>query len=165
VAKENAEELAERKRFNRVRLLNEELDQLMVDAANRMTSVLSKASFLAVSAGVIVAASTAHTWTSIAITGVLALALASVALICAAVALRPGAHPAIKARRLVDEYLESFSSAGDLENELVQDKAAAIDAIELVIVARARWVSFGFAALILSTVSLAVVFGAETLGR
>jgi hypothetical protein len=49
--------------------------------------------------------------------------------------------------------------------ELVRDKASVITGRETDIVARAKWVSYGFAALVLSTAFLTVVFSAETLGR
>lgn len=152
-------------RFARVRLINDELDRLTQDASDRSTSVLNKASFLAVAAGVIIAASTAQRWDVLPIVGVIALGMASIGLVFAAIALRPGGRPGIVASRLVDRHLESIHSAAHIEEELVRDKTAVLEARETDIVARARWVWRGFAALILSTVSLTVVFGAEILGR
>ena len=53
---------------------NEELDRLVTDAAERTASVTNKASFLAVSAGVLVAASTVQLWVKAPTFGVVALA-------------------------------------------------------------------------------------------
>lgn len=46
----------------RIELLSEELDRLTVDAAERTASIANRASFLAISAGVLIAASTAQLW-------------------------------------------------------------------------------------------------------
>ena len=164
MGKVNPQEIASRRRFDRVRLLNEELDRLNLDAAERSGSVTNKASFLAVAAGVLVAASTAQLWTVLGIVGVVSLAIACVALVCAAVALRPGKRIGIQARRLVDRHLDCDHSAAEVERELVADKATVLAAREDDITARSKWVWYGFAALILSTVSLTVMFGIQILG-
>jgi hypothetical protein len=155
---------AKRQRFDRVRLLNEELDRLGTDAAARTGSVTNKASFLAVSAGVLVTAATAQVWESAPAYGVIALALSIFALASAAVALRPGTRPGIDARRLVDRHLDCDHSAAFIEEQLVRDKADVLTAIESDIANRGRWVWGGFGALALAATSLGVVFGIETLG-
>ncbi|WP_146168506.1 hypothetical protein [Rathayibacter caricis] len=155
---------AGRAQFARVRLINEELDRLGTDAAERTASVNGKASFLAVSAGVLVAASTAQVWTVAAAFGVLALVLACASLTCAAVALRPAGRPGIEAQRLVDRYVDSTQSASQVETQLVRDKAAVLSARETDLRARATWVWVGFAALALAVAALTLVFAAETLG-
>lgn len=164
VAEVNPAEDPNRRRFDRVRLLSEELDHLNADAGERNTSVLNKASFLAVSAGVVVAASTAHVWTELGVVGIAALFFAAMSLGCATVALRPGKRIGIQARRLVDRHLDCGHSAAEVEAELVGEKATVLAAREEDMAARARWVWYGFASLILSTVSLTVVFAFETLG-
>lgn len=153
-----------RARFARIRLLNEELDKLTTDASERTASVTNKASFLAVSAGVLVAASTVQLWTRAPLFGVVALALACVALACAAVAVRPGMRLGIQARRLVDRYADTTMSALAVESQIVEDKAASITQRETDLRARAAWVWIGFAGLAVAAASLAVVFGIEILG-
>ena len=154
-----------RARFQRTRLLNEELDKLTTDAAERTASVTSKASFLAVSAGVLVAASTVQLWRTLPWFGVAALALACVALACAAVAVRPGKRLGIQARRLVDRYADSAMSAMQVEAQIVEDKAGAIAFRETDLRSRAVWVWSGFAALAMAAAALTVVFAAEVLGE
>lgn len=154
----------QRARFARVRLLNDELDRLTTDASERTVSVTNKASFLAVSAGVLVAASTVQLWTRAPWFGVVALALACIALACAAVAVRPGMRLGIQARRLVDRYADSTMSALAVESQIVEDKAVVITQREADLRTRAAWVWIGFAALAVAAASLAVVFGFEVLG-
>jgi hypothetical protein len=158
------QESARAANFARARLLNEELDRLNVDASERAGSVTNKASFLAVAAGVIIAASTAQVWTALGVVGIAALALACVGLICAAIALRPGKRIGIQARRLVDRNLDTTRTAAQIEAGLVEDKAAVLAAREDDIAARATWIWYGFVALIFSTVSLTIVYSAEVLG-
>lgn len=148
----------------RVRLLNEELDRLVTDAADRTASVNSKASFLAVSAGVLVAASTVQLWTKAPVFGVVALGLACLALACAALAVRPGKRMGIQARRLVDRYVDSTMNALQVETQLVEDKANVLTQRETDLRARAVWVWVGFAALPLAAAALTVVFAVEVMG-
>ncbi len=155
---------ARRKRFDRVRLLHDELDRLALDSEQRTGSVSTKASFLAVSAGVLVAAASAQTWRLAPVAGVIALALACVALGCAAIALRPGKRVGIEARRLVDRHLDCDHTSAHVEEELVRDKATVLAAHELDIGSRGRWVWAGFGGVAASAVSLTVVFGLEVLG-
>lgn len=159
-----AEIAARRKRFDRVRLLNEELDHLMADATSRTGSVTNKASFLAVSAGVLITAATAQLWKLTPAFGVSSLALACLAMACAAVALRPGRRPGIEARRLVDRHLDCDHSAAFVEVELVRDKEAVLTGIEHDIAARGQWVWAGFGMLAAAAASLAVAFSFELLG-
>jgi len=161
-AKDSDEELR-RARAARVRLLNEELDRLVTDAAERTASVTNKASFLAVSAGVLVAASTVQLWAKVPTFGVVALALACVALACAAVAVRPGKRMGIEARRLVDRYADSAMNALQVETQLIEDKANVLMYREADLRNRAVWVWVGFAALAFAAVALTVVFAVEVL--
>lgn len=158
------EDDARRARFARIRLLNEELDKLTTDAAERTASVTNKASFLAVSAGVLVAASTVQLWKTLATFGVAALALACVALAAAAVAVRPGRRIGIQARRLVDRFADSTATAMQIEAQIIEDKANVLALREDDLRARAAWVWSGFAALALAAAALTVVFAAEVLG-
>lgn len=162
--KDTPEGEARRAQFARVRLLNEELDKLTTDAAERTASVTNKASFLAVSAGVLIAASTIQLWSKLAVLGVVALALACLALACAAVAVRPGKRMGIEARRLVDRYVDSTMSAMQMEIQIVGDKAAVLTQREHDLRSRAAWVWSGFAALAFASLALTIVFAAEILG-
>lgn len=157
-------QLLPRAQFDRVRLLNEEMDLLTSDLEHRLESVTNKASFLAVAAGVLIAASGAHLWDRLAGFGVAALALACTGLFCAAVALRPHKREGLIAQRLADHYIDSSLSVTEIEVKLVQQKADVISARELVLAAQARWVWIGFGALVMSAGALTIVFTAQVLG-
>lgn len=159
----DAKEEHRRALFARVRLINDELNHLVADAAERTASVNNKASFLAVSAGVLVAASTSQLWKHVALLGVVALGLACLALACAAVAVRPGLRSGIEARRLVDRYADSGLNALQVEMQLIEDKASTLSRREVDLRGRAAWVWGGFAALAVAAASLTVVFAAQVL--
>lgn len=152
------------RRIRRVRLLNEELDRLATDATARAGGVANKASFLAVSAGVLITAAAAQTWHTVPVWGVAALVMATVALAAAAIALRPGTRPGVEARRLIDRHLHCDHRDSDVEVELVRDKAEVLTAYERDIAGRSVWVWGGFGALALASASLVAVFAYETLG-
>ncbi|WP_092505700.1 hypothetical protein [Agrococcus jejuensis] len=152
------------KRFDRVRLLNEELDRLSTDAATRSAGVSNKGSFLAVTAGILLTAATVQLWTQAPLYGVVSLGFACAALACAAIALRPGTRPGINARRLVDRHIDCDHLAAHVETEIVRDKATVLDAIEDDLKNRGRWVLAGFGASAVAAVCLAAVFSAELLG-
>jgi hypothetical protein len=154
----------QRSAFARLRLIHEELDRLGVDASQRSAGVMSKASFLAVAAGVIIAASTTRLWVAQPIIGIFALALACVSLISAAIALRPGSRSELLPQRLVDRYLDSTRNAMSVEREIVIDKSVVLDLRERDLASRAQWVSRGFILLIASTIALCITFAIETLG-
>lgn len=160
----DAEAAARRVRFDRIRLLNEELDRLGADAADRTASVTNKASFLAVSAGVLITGLTVQLWAELAVLGVVALALACVSLACAAVAVRPGKRRGLEARRLVDRYADSTATVLQMETQIVNDKAAVLAEREGDLRSRAAWVWAGFAALAFAAAALTLVFAAEILG-
>lgn len=162
--KPSAEAAARRLRFDRVRLLNEELDRLSVDAAERTASVSNKASFLAVAAGVLIAAVTAQLWRAAPAFGIVALGFACLGLASAAIALRPGKRLGIQARRLVDRHLDCEHSAAQVEDELVRDKATVLNDREKDIADRGRWVWIGFGGVAFAALSLSLVFSIEILG-
>lgn len=124
----------------------------------------NKASFLAVSAGVLVAAATVQLWKAGPVFGVVALGLACVALACAAVAVRPGKRLGLEARRLVDRYADATVSALQVESQLLEDKARVLVHRETDLRARAVWVWVGFGSLALAAGALTVVFALEVLG-
>jgi len=155
---------ARRRKFDRVRLLNEEVDRLTVDVEQRAASVSNKASFLAVAAGVIIAAAVAQLWTVLPWIGVLALGFSCLGLLCATVALRPGRRIGLVAQRLADAYLDSELSASEIELLLVRRKADVISARESDLVARAQWVASGLSALLVSVAALTIVFATQILG-
>jgi hypothetical protein len=147
-----------------VRLLGDEVDRLTVDVDQRSAGVANKASFLAVSAGVLLAASTSQLWAHLPWVGAIALLLACVGLSCAAVALRPGKRFGLVAQRLTDRYLDTTSSALAIEEAILREKSTIISRREDDLGARANWVLRGFGALILSAVALTVVFTVQLLG-
>lgn len=170
VAHTAAEALAKNKREREVarvvrhQVLNEELDRLTADAAERTASVANRASFLAVSAGVLIAASTAQLWAEKAVFGVAALGLGCIALLCATAASRPGKRPGLLAQRLVDKYADAEVSGDQILREVVRLKADALEAREGDLRNRAVWITAGFAVLVASAASLTAVVSAELMG-
>lgn len=154
----------QRARAVRLEMLNEELDRLTVDAAERTASVANRASFLAVSAGVLIAASTAQLWSSRPEFGVAALGLACISLLCATAASRPGKRPGIRAQRLVDNYANADVTAGHVLSAVVRQKADALEVREGDLSSRATWITTGFAVLVVSAVSLTAVVSAQLMG-
>lgn len=150
--------------FDRVRLIHDDLDRLTTDAAERTASIATKASFLAVSAGVIIAALTAQVWEHFPVVGVVAMGLAVAGLLCAAVALRPGRRQGTTGRSLVDRFVDSTASVQQIEPILVREKAGHLAAREEDLRARSLWVWVGFIALGGSAILLAIIFTAELLG-
>ena len=157
-------EAVRRAEFARLRLIHEELDRLDLDAGQRSSSVLSKASFLSVATGVIIAAATARLWDGQPVLGAIALALACFSLVCASIALRPGNRLGILPQRLVDRYLDTTKAAITVEREIVLDKSKVLGFRENDITLRAKWVLVGFVLLIASTAALCITFAIETLG-
>lgn len=154
----------QRARFARVRLLNEEVDRLTLDLEQHAAGVANKASFLAVSAGVLIAASVGQVWTVFPAGGLLTLALACVGLLSAAVALRPAKRVGLIAQRLADRYLDTSMASMEIEAILVREKADNISTREVELVGRARWVWGGFGALVVSAATLSVAFGMQLFG-
>ncbi len=148
----------------RIELLSEELDRLTVDAAERTASIANRASFLAISAGVLIAASTAQLWSGRPIFGVAALGLACIALLCATAASRPGKRLGIRAQRLVDTYADADVTAGQVLSALVRQKADALELQEGDLSKRALWTTAGFTVLVLAAASLTAVVSAQLMG-
>lgn len=163
-SEENMKETSLRRRqFTRNRLLNEELDRLSVDATDRFTSVNNKASFLAVSAGVIIAASTSQLWSVAPAFSIWGLILAFIALASAAVTLRPGRTAGLNGQRVVDLYQDSSLSAAQVEESLVKSKGMILGLREKDLRNRAIWVWIGFVSLAGGTLALLVTFAFEVL--
>lgn len=154
----------QRARALRIELLNAELDRLTDDAAERTASIASRASFLAVSAGVLIAASTAQLWSERAVFGVAALGLGCLALLCATAASRPGKRLGLRAQRLVDTYADANVSGGQLLSAVVRQKADALELREGDLTNRATWITAGFTVLVVSAASLTAVVSAELMG-
>ncbi|MFJ2543040.1 hypothetical protein [Microbacterium sp. NPDC087589] len=154
----------QRARALRIELLNDELDKLTVDAAERTASIANRASFLAVSAGVLIAASTAQLWSARAIFGVVALGLGCIALLCATAASRPGKRLGLRAQRLVDTYADADVSGGQLLSAIVRQKADALEFREGDLSNRATWITAGFTVLVVSAAALTAVVSAQLMG-
>lgn len=154
----------QRARVLRTELLNAEIDKLTTDAAERTASVANKASFLAVSGGVLIAASTAQLWSARSIFGVLALSIACVALFCATAASRPSKRLGLRAQRLVDTYAGADITGLHMLSSIVRQKADVLELREADLTNRAAWISAGFAALVLSAIALTIVVSAQLLG-
>jgi hypothetical protein len=160
----SAQVVSKRVAFDRVRLIHEDLDKLAADATDRTQSIATKASFLAVSAGVVIAALTAQVWSELVVVGVISMALATVGLLCAAVALRPARRPGTSGRSLADRFLDSTASVQQIEPVLVREKANHLAGREDDLRARSYWVWAGFVALGGAAILLAIVFSTELLG-
>ncbi|UTT62591.1 hypothetical protein [Microcella humidisoli] len=163
MSKKREVELA-RRSFSRIRLIHEELDRLGADASARHSSIMSKGSFLAVAAGVVIAATSSRLWEVQPIVGLAALVLACLALVGSALALRPGQRIELLPQRLADKYVDSQLTAATVERQLVLDKAHVLVAREGDLKNRSLLVSTGFVLLILSTTALCITFSFETLG-
>lgn len=150
--------------FDRVRLIHDDLDKLTADATERTQSISTKASFLAVSAGVIIAALTAQVWNHFVVVGVVSMGLAVAGLLCAAVALRPGRRQGTTGRSLADRYIDSTHSVQQIEPILVREKSNHLAAREEDLRARSYWVWAGFIGLGGAAILLAIIFSAELLG-
>lgn len=158
------EAIARKALLHRTRLLNEELDRLDGNSTARSSSVGNKASFLAVTAGVVVTAAASldlgesqiEEWKVL-----LPFVLSGMGLLCAVLALRPTKLIGIDARRIVDKYLDSAIAPSELEQILVSSKAEVIANREVDIIARARLVSVGLVFLVASICALAVLVSAH----
>ena len=146
---------------HRVRLLNEEVDRLRLDATDRAKSVDAKSSFLAVSSGIVITASTSQFWTVPWMLALLPLALASIALGFATYALRPGKRSDLSPELLWLEWRDSEKNIAVVEDSILRAKVFASKMRELEVTRRASVTSAGFVVLVGSALSLVILFAAE----
>jgi hypothetical protein len=154
---------ARRKRSaQRVQMIHDEVNLMRADASDRARSVDSKASFLAVSAGVIIAAAASSQWTQPWGLAILPMSFSAIGLVFAAIALRPGTRPDVTPQILFDRWADSEKYPATVEADILKSKVAAFTKRESVIRSRARSTSIGFAFLIAGVFSLALVFALES---
>jgi hypothetical protein len=162
-----ADELARRnskkREYDRLALLNDELNILLADARERSASVANKSTFLAVSAGVLIAAISSTAWKELALLASIGLASSCLALLCAAIASLPSKTLGIVAQRLTDRHMSGDHSLLHIARGIVSDKSSGITLNEARLAARAKWTSAGFFLLIGGAVALSVVYTAEVL--
>jgi len=146
----------------RIQLIHDETDLMRADAAERQRSVDSKASFLAIAAGVVIAASASSNWDQPWVLAVLPMLFSALGLASAAIALRPGTREGVTPQILFNRWADSEASVGTVEIDLLKSKIQAFSARENVIRSRARATSVGFIFLIAGVASLAVIFALES---
>ena len=152
----------QRQLARRIQLIHNEIDLMRADAADRQRSVDSKASFLAVAAGVVIAAAASSDWHQPWLLAILPMSFSALGLAFAALALRPGTRDDITPEILYDRWVDSEKSVGTVENDVLKSKIRAFAAREKVISSRARATSVGFNFLLAGVISLAVVFALES---
>jgi len=158
-----AEQARRRKQLSlRIQLIHNETDLMRADAADRQRSVDSKASFLAVAAGVVIAASAASDWHQPWLVAILPMSFSALGLAFAAIALRPGTRDDVTPQILYDRWADSEGSVGKAELDVLKSKIRAFTAREKVIRSRAKATSVGFLFLLAGVISLAVVFALES---
>jgi hypothetical protein len=160
---EKAEKARRRRQLSlRIQLIHDETDRMRAEAADRQRSVDSKASFLAVAAGVVIAAAAASDWNQPWLIAILPMSFSALGLAFAAIALRPGTRDDITPQILYDRWADSEHSVGAVELDVLKKKIRAFTAREKVIRSRARATSVGFLFLLAGVISLAVVFALES---
>jgi hypothetical protein len=142
----------------RVSRLNEEVDLLLADATQREASVNGKASFLAVSAGIIIAASTTNQEQHVKLLALMPLILALLSLVFAALALLPGKRPGTTPEKLVDGWLERDVSPGRLAKKILLKKARDATRREADLHRRALITSVGFGFLLLAGLATIIFY-------
>lgn len=153
---ENSESDAQKAFARRLAVLHVEIDELLSDSFRRQESVSNKASFLAVSVGIVLTGLTSQAWKTPTIVLLSALTLAIVSLALAASALVPGNRSVLDGQRLVDIFLDSTASRVSMETEILKSKVQILASRNARVERQALIVIFGFWFLVGS----AVVFGA-----
>jgi hypothetical protein len=157
-----AETVRRKRSAVRVRLIHNEVDLMRADAADRARSVDFKASFLAVSAGVIIAAAASSDWHQPLLLALLPMTFSALGLGFAAIALRPGTRPDVTPQILFDRWADSERQAATVEADILKSKVAAFAEREKMIRSRARSTTIGFSFLLAAVLSLVVVFALES---
>ncbi|WP_146080082.1 hypothetical protein [Clavibacter michiganensis] len=153
------------RRAQRVRYLADETDRLVEAGAARQQSVDTKASFLAVAAGIVIAASVSKNWRVADSIALAPLVFSMLALASAAVALRPGRRRDLTPKGITQRWLDSESTFETVESALLAQKVEAFEIREHEIANRAHVVVLGFVTLLLSTVALVAVFAVDISNR
>jgi hypothetical protein len=152
-----------RQRALRTRLLNDEVDRLRDDSAERARSIDSKSTFLAIASGVVITASTSQIWSIVWFVAVLPLAFSASGLISATIALLPGRRPDITPAALYQRWEDTERNVADVEGSILRAKVEASSVREADLRRRASIASFGFVLLAVASVLLVVVFVVELL--
>ncbi|WP_434157562.1 hypothetical protein [Clavibacter michiganensis] len=139
-------------------LLHVEINLLRNDLTDRRKSVDARAAFLAVASGVVISAAASVATASDLTSSALPLGLAIVALTLAATTSLPERRNDLSGERLIDRYLDSEKPVRVIDKEILLSKVAAMNLAEARLLKKARVISAGFAALIVSAAVLAVTF-------
>ena len=140
------------------RLLVETALDLKHAARERSRAVTTKASFLAISAGVLVTAAVAYNWTLADWSTALPLVAAVSALGFASYAMRPEPAEDTDLEELTKLFFESKAKSADLQDHLLKSYAAVIRSREATSRKNSRAVRGGYTLLLLSGLSLTVLF-------
>lgn len=139
-------------------MLTAEADRIALETSARSAKVDNKASFLAVGAGIVVAAQSAIDWELSWLAVVPSMLLALVALGLAAIALRPQRRTDLSTSALVNMWLDSEQSTLAIEQSILREKARIFDAQEDALRARGRLVSNGFWFFLIGMAALGVEY-------
>jgi hypothetical protein len=148
---DGAKSLKLKRASDRLDIVHEQVDLLRADAAERRRSVDGKASFLAITSGVLIAASASKAAEDSSSWQILQVALTVLALVFAALATLPESRRELSAVRLGDKYLDSEKSAALIYREILESKIYAMSAQEAVLRRRGTLVGIGFSCLIASS--------------
>lgn len=155
---DEAEIARQRRLAQRVEMLTAEADRISSETSGRSARVDNKASFLAVGAGIVVAAQSAIDWALPWLAVVPSMLLALVALALAAVALRPQRRAGLSTSALVNLWLDSEQATLAIEVSILREKAQIFDRQEEALRARGRLVSNGFWLFLIGMAALGIEY-------
>lgn len=149
----------------RISVLRSELVRLESNARERTRNVTTKASFLAVSAGVIIsglltAELVVELWVKVA-----AFSLAVLALALASLSMAPDSIRLVSAKEIVDDMLEDPITGAELERRLTLVYLGAIHSRDPVTNRKAQLVSGGYFSLVVASLLLIAAFTADQISR
>jgi hypothetical protein len=156
-ATDHAKLLKLKRASDRLDIVHEEVDLLRADVAERRRSVNSKASFLAVTSGVLIAASASREADDSSSWQILQVVLSVLALVFAAIATLPEKRRELSAVRLGDKYLDSEKSAALIFREILDSKIYAMSTQEAALRRQGALVSVGFGCLIASSIIYVII--------
>jgi hypothetical protein len=142
----------------RIAILGPELDRLALDADERSRSVDSKASFLSIAAGIVVASQFQNSWNLPWFVVSVPLLFAVMAIAAAAVALLPSRRVDLRPDLIVANWLDTTSASLQIEKTLIEQKSQIAVGRENSLRRRGVIVAVGFLMLFFSVAALLVLY-------
>lgn len=137
----------------RLEVLHNEVDVLLAESFNRQESISHKASFLAVSSGIILTGLTAQLWVTPKVFLLISITFTILGLALAATALAPVKRTTLDGQRLVDTFIDSTFSRFNMEQKILISKTNSLTARNIQINRHALLVNLGFWALVFASIS------------